>query len=278
VGCIRQSMPRLSHGQQRVVELFLTRCDEAVFFTSAQVARAIGVSEATVVRTAYALGFGGYPDLRTAFRSYFVERMSTVTRVRLTARPHRQPSDIIDELLSTELGNLDATRRRLDHKAMSRAAELVARARTVYIVGLRSGFALAWLLYSTLRLIRVSPRLVTPGVSDVSEQLEDVGALDVVIGLTFERYTRATVDLWRACLAKGAVGIAITDKPTSPLAEGAEVVLEAQTRLSSFVESFVAPTALINALLTLIAARRGRRALRALADREADWQRHGTYV
>lgn len=275
---IRRLTPALSGGQRQVVELFLTRCDEAVFFTSAQVAAATGVSEATVVRTAHALGFDGYPALRTAFRTYFVERMSTVTRVKLTASPRRRESEIIDELLGAELANLEATRRRLDHKAVGRAAELVASARQVYVVGLRSGYGLAWLLYFSLRLVRGDARLLTPGVADVPEQLEGVGRGDVVIGLTFERYTRATVELFRACLAKGATGIAITDKPTSPLADGATVVLEAQTWLSSFVDSFVAPTAVINVLLTLVAARRRRRALRALDDREADWQRHRTYL
>jgi len=275
---IRRLSPALSRGQRKVVEFFLNRCDEAVFCTSAQVAAATGVSEATVVRTAHALGFDGYPAFRTAFRSYFVERLSTVTRVKLTVTPRRGMSELVDELLGAELANLETTRRRLDHKAMGRAAELVASARCVYVVGLRSAYGLAWLLYFSLGLIRGHARLITPGMADVPEQLEGVGRGDVVVGLTFERYTRATVELFRSCLAKGAVGIAITDKPTSPLAEGAAVVLEAQTRLSSFVDSFVAPTALINVLLTLVAARRRRHALRALADREADWRRHGTYL
>jgi DNA-binding MurR/RpiR family transcriptional regulator len=275
---IRRLSPALSSGQRKVVDFFLSRCDEAVFSTSARVAASTGVSEATVVRTAHALGFDGYPALRTALQSYFVARMSTVTRVKLTAGRRRGESEIIDELLGAELANLEATRRRLDHKAMGRAAELVASARRVYVVGLRSGYSLAWLLYFSLRLVRGNARLLTPGMADVPEQLEGVGRGDVVIGLTFERYTRATVELFRACLAKGATGVAITDKATSPLAEGAAVVLEAQTRLSSFVDSFVAPTALINVLLTLIAARRRRRALRALADREEDWRRHRTYL
>jgi DNA-binding MurR/RpiR family transcriptional regulator len=105
-----------------------------------------------------------------------------------------------------------------------------------------------------------------------------VGPEDVVVGITFERYTRATVELFRGCLAKGARGIALTDKPTSPLAEGAAVVLEAQTRLSSFIDSWVGPTALINVLVTLVAAKRRRKVLRTLADHEDEWRRHRTYL
>src|SRR5688572_19373172 len=85
IDIVRRQSAKLSGGQRKVVELFVSQCDRAVFLTSLQVAQEAGVSEATVVRTARALGFTGYPQFRTAFRSYFVERMSTVTRVRLTA-------------------------------------------------------------------------------------------------------------------------------------------------------------------------------------------------
>jgi DNA-binding MurR/RpiR family transcriptional regulator len=253
-------------------------CDRAVFLTSTQMAREVSVSEATVVRTARALGFSGYPEFRTAFRTYFVERMSTVTRVRLTAAPRRTESYIIDEVIRTDLTNLEATRVRLDHKALGQAAEMIGGARHVYVIGMRSAHALAWLLHFSLTLILANSRVVTLGAADVSEQLGRVGPEDVVVGITFERYTRATVELFRGCLAKGARGIALTDKPTSPLAEGAAVVLEAQTRLSSFIDSWVGPTALINVLVTLVAAKRRRKVLRTLADHEDEWRRHRTYL
>ena len=111
---IRRVSPALPRGQQKVVDFFLSHCDQAVFFTSTRVARAISVSEATVVRTARALGFSGYPAFRAAFQTYFVDRMSTVTRVRLTTAGARKEPDIIDEVLSTDLRNLEATRAKLD--------------------------------------------------------------------------------------------------------------------------------------------------------------------
>ncbi len=278
IDVVRRQSTKLSAGQRKVVELFVSHCDRAVFLTSLQVAQEAGVSEATVVRTARALGFRGYPQFRTAFRSYFVERMSTVTRVRLAAAPRRSVGDIIDVVMESDRKNLEATRMRLDDKALARAAEMIGSARTVYILGMRSAYGLAWLLHFSLRLIRVPAQIVTLGASDVTEQMEAVGEGDVVFGMTFERYTRATVELFAACVAKGARGIALTDKPTSPLAASADVVLEAPTRLGSFIDSFVAPTAIINVLLTLVAAKRRRKVLRALEQREHDWRRSRTYL
>lgn len=275
---IRRLSPTLSDGQRKVLDFFLRQPDEAVFFTSIQVARATAVSEATVSRTARAVGFDGYPEFKSAFQAYFLQRMSTVARVKLTAKPNRKESEIIDELLEAELANLKATHQALDHDAIGRAAALLGEAQQVYVIGLRSGYGMAWLLDFSLNLMGGRSRLVTPGFGNIPEQLEQVRPGDVVFGIGFERYTRATVELFRACLAKGARGIALTDKATSPLVEGADVVLEAQTRLSSFVESFVAPTAVIDTLLTLVATRHRRRVLKALAVREADWLRHGTYM
>jgi DNA-binding MurR/RpiR family transcriptional regulator len=273
---IRRRAPTLSRGQRKVVDFFMGRCEHAVFLTSLGVAREVAVSEATVVRTARALGFRGYPQFRQAFRTYFLQRMSTVARVRLTAR--RKDTDIVASVLDTETSNLEATRLRLDPKTLARAVDLIGGARAVYVVGMRSAYSLAWLLHFSLTLILANSRVVTLGAADVSEQLGRVGPEDVVVGITFERYTRATVELFRGCLAKGARGIALTDKPTSPLAEGAAVVLEAQTRLSSFIDSWVAPTALINVLVTLVAAKRRRKVLRTLADHEDEWRRHRTYL
>jgi 2-methylcitrate dehydratase PrpD len=49
-----------------------------VFLSSRQVAEELSISEATVVRTARALGFDGYPELRTALRSYLLARKPAV--------------------------------------------------------------------------------------------------------------------------------------------------------------------------------------------------------
>jgi DNA-binding MurR/RpiR family transcriptional regulator len=275
---IRRHSPKLSRGQRKVVDLFVGRSEQAVFLTSLSVARAVGVSEATVVRTARALGFGGYPQFREAFRTNFLQRMSTVARVRLSARARHKETDIAAAVLETEFSNLEATRQRLDPKALARAVDLIIGARAVYVVGMRSAYSLAWLLHFSLMLIRARSHLLTLGVGDAPERLEGIDTRDVVVGISFERYASATVTLFRACLEQGARGIALTDKPTSPLADGADVVLEAQNRLSSFIDSYVAPTAVIDVLVTLVAAKRRRTVLRALADREETWRRHRTYL
>jgi DNA-binding MurR/RpiR family transcriptional regulator len=275
---IRRLSPTLSSGQRKVVDFFVGRCEHAVFLTSLGVAREVAVSEATVVRTARALGFRGYPQFRHAFRTYFLQRMSTVARVRLAAPPRKKDTDIVAAVLDTEVSNLETTRLRLDPKTVARAVDLIVGARAVYVVGMRSAYSLAWLLHFSLTVIRARSHLLTLGVGEVPERLEGIDARDVVVGISFERYATATIDVFRACLAHGARGIALTDKATSPLADGAAVVLEASNRLSSFIDSYVAPTAVIDVLVTLVAVKRRRTVLRALADREETWRRHRTYL
>src|SRR6185369_11910293 len=99
---IRRYSPKLSRGQRKVVDFFTGRSEQAVFLTSLKVAREVGVSEATVVRTARALGFSGYPQFREAFRSNFLQRISTLTRVRFSASASWKETDIDPAVLETE--------------------------------------------------------------------------------------------------------------------------------------------------------------------------------
>ena len=274
---IRRYSPKLSRGQRKVVAFFTERSEQAVFLTSLKMAREVGVSEATVVRTARALGFSGYPQFREAFRSNFLQRMSTVTRVRLSAPARRKGTDIAAAVLETEFSNLEATRLRLDSKALGRAVELIINARTVYVVGMRSAYSLAWLLHFSLTLIRARSHLLTLGVGEIPELLEGINGRDVVVGIAssatpVRRSVSSAPVLTRAPgdrahrQADVAAGRWCGRAPRG--AESAVVVHRLVCR----------STALIDVLVTLVAAKRRRTVLRALTDREDTWRRHRTYL
>ena len=97
--------------------------------------------------------------------------------------------------LETEFNNLEATRLRLDPKALGRAVELIINARTVYVVGMRSAYSLAWLLHFSLTLIRARSHLLILGVGEIPERLEGINGRDVVVGISFERYASATATM-----------------------------------------------------------------------------------
>lgn len=268
----------LSPVHRRIVDFLLSHPGDAVFYTTTALARELGVSEASVVRLCRTLGFPGFRAFQAAFRDYAREPLSRVSRVRLmpAGRPDAL-ARLIDEVMANDIANLQATRRSLDHALLLDAADRLWRARRVYVLGMRSAHSLAVFLHFALRLLGRDSRLMTPGIGDLPEQLVEVDHRDVAVGISFERYAKVSVDVFEACVARGATGIAITDKATSPLARTAAVVLTSQTRYLTFIDSYVAPFSLANAILTVLAARRRPDAMKSLARMEQAWREMHTY-
>jgi DNA-binding MurR/RpiR family transcriptional regulator len=274
---IQTVQPRLPPVQRRILDAFLSRPHEAVFFNTTAIARELRVSEASVVRLCHTLGFEGFREFQTAFRHYASEPHSRASRVRLMARRRGSLTQLVDDVMNNDINNLQATHRSIDHGLILKVAETLWRARTVHIVGMRSAHSLAVFLHFGLRLLGRSSRLLTPGIGDLPEQLVQVDRRDVAVGISFERYAKVSIDLFAACVARGATGIGITDKPTSPLAQHAELVLMCETRYLTFIDSYVAPFSLANAILTVLAVQRRRSATRSLARIEKAWQQMDTY-
>lgn len=274
---VRERADALSPAQRRIVDFFLTRPREAVYATTTALARELEVSEASVVRCGRALGFKGFRDFQQAFRDYSQEPLTHVSRIERVAGKRRPLARLIDDVMVNDIGNLRATHQALDHGLILEVAEALWRARRVYVIAVRSAQAVAVFTHFALRLLGRDSRLITPGIGDVPEQLVEVDRRDVALAISFERYARATVDLFDACLARGATGIAMTDKPTSPLAARARLILMCRTSYLTFVDSYVAPLSLANAILTVLAVRHRAAATRALGRMERMWLAMKTY-
>jgi DNA-binding MurR/RpiR family transcriptional regulator len=200
-----------------------------------------------------------------------------VSRIELQAGQRRPLARLIDDVMINDTNNLRATHQALDHGLIVEVAETLWRARRVWVVGVRSAHSVAVFMHFALRLLGRDSRLVTPGIGDVPEQLVEVERRDVVLGISFERYARATVNLFEACLDRGATGVAITDKATSPMAARAKLILMCQTSYLTFVDSYVAPLSLANAILTVLAVRHRGATTRSLARMERMWLAMDTY-
>ena len=268
----------LSPVHKRILDFCLSQPDEAVFLTTTALAEELHASPASVVRTCRALGFDGFRDFQTTFRRYVRESSSRASRVRSTARRGRSLAQLIDDVMLNDVTNLRATQQALDRDLLLQAAERLWRARRIYVLGVRSSHSLAVFLHFALRLLGRDARLTIPGLGDLPEQLMDVTRQDVAIGISFQRYARAIGELFEACVSRGATGIAITDKPTAPIAGHATLVLTCHTQYLTFVDSYVAPFSVANAILSVMAVKRKRAATRTLERLEAAWHRMDTYV
>jgi len=269
---------RLTPAQRRILQYIIEHYEEAIFLTASQLAQNVGVSEATVVRLAQALGFDGYPGMQRKFRQGLQDRLSTVTRLEHTVDHTRKTGDVVVKVLQEDIHNLSQTLRNLSLDIFERAVADLQSAKRVFVVGLRGAHAPALTLATYLRFLGKQAYLLVPGHGEMWDILQGLARSDLVVGISFPRYTQITLEVLQHARKKRARVGAITDSPLSPLARHAHWVLTATCQLDSYIESFTAATSLINALLTAMSIQDPGKTLRILRQREALWEEKGVYT
>ena len=273
---ISEEMSSYSKGQRAIAGYICENYDKAAFMTAGMLGREVGVSESTVVRFAYALGYKGYPQLQKHLQEIIKNKLTNVQRLNLMEGMSEE--DIIDSVLKMETSNLKATRQMIDADILRAVVDAITNARKIYVIGFRSSAPLAQFLVYYLSFIFEDPRLITQGMADIYSQLVHVGKDDVVIGLGFPRYSTQTVEGLRFAKERGAKVITITDNQLSPLYSIADHCILTKSNINSFVDSLVAPLSTINALIIMIGLRRKDDLLENFSVMEQVWREKNIYA
>lgn len=273
---LNQSGKRLSKGQRRIVEYIATHYDKAVFMTASQLGSHVGVSESTVVRFASAMGYEGYPHLQRAMQELVSHHLTPNQRVEMSEEII--PENAMDHVLRSDMQNLRTTLESTDHAIFEQMVECILSAKSVYVMGLRSAAPLAEFMCYYLNYIFPHVRLVSSGTTDVFDEIAKLESGDVLIGISFPRYSTRTLEAMRYAKRCGARVTAITDGPMSPLTEIADLSLMAHTDMASFVDSLAAPMSVINALLVALGLRRKEALREHFSKLEALWDTYEVYA
>ena len=273
---INQTGRRLSKGQKRIAEYIVNHYDKAAFMTASKLGDKVQVSESTVVRFAIALGYDGYPALQKALQEMIRNRLTAVQRVEMTG--DMSESAVLGTVFKADMQNIRQTIEDLDEANFSRTVDALCEAERVYVVGVRSSAPLAQFLGYYMNFIRDNVMVITSGISDVLEQVARVGEKDVVLGISFPRYSRRTIEAMNYAKGKGATVVSLTDTPLSPLGEASDFCLTARSDMASFVDSLVAPLSMINALIVAMSRRHREEVSEHFAQLESLWERNHVYV
>jgi len=253
---ISKETNHFSKGQRAICKYISENYDKAAFMTAGKLGRTVGVSESTVVRFATELGYDGYPGMRKAMQDMIRNRLTAVQRIEV-AMEHIDSSNLLDTVLSADMDKLHSTLEEVNKDEFNRAVDVILKAKTIYIVGMRSSTSLANFMGFYLNLLLDNVRLVhDTSVSEVYEQVFRISKDDVFIGISYPRYSSRTIKAMQFAKSTGATAIGITDGPSSPFVGLADVNLFAKSDMVSFVDSLVAPMSLINALIVAIGYQR----------------------
>ena len=266
----------LSKGHKRIAQYIEEHYDKAVFMTAASLGQECSVSESTVVRFAAALGYEGYPELREALASLVRQRLTSEQRFAI-ASSLRQ-SDVLSTVLHNDEQNIRKTVEALSQKDFDEAVERLLGARRIYVMGLRSAAPLAQFMYHYLHQIMDEVVLVQNTTGDVFEEIARITEKDVLLGMSFPRYSARTLECMRFARQNGAQVIGLTDGEMSPVKDVADVCLCACTDMASFVDSLAAPMSVINALIVSVGLHRREELAQHFKRLEGIWNAHSVYI
>ena len=274
---IRELHPTFSKGQKKIAYAILHDCDKIAYLTAAKLGQMIGVSESTVVRFANELGYSGYSGFQKAIQELLHAKLTPNQRIEITKQRIGQ-GDILENVADSDVSKIRSTFARLDRDAFFGACNSILSAKRIFIMGARSTGALALILKYNLSLVFDNVTLVDPkSTEEVFEQIFSINENDLFIAFSFPRYSSKMVSAVRFAKKCKASIIVFTDSKNSPLAEHATYLLTAQSDMASFMDSYVAPMSLINAIIVEITSRREGR-IRDRFDRlEKIWDEFHVY-
>ncbi len=275
---INESYSRMSKGKKNIATYICDHYEQAVFMTAAELGKIVGISESTVVRFAMSLGYEGYPEFQKALASWVGDKFGSVEKV---GRRFGKSSEgeILQAILTSDISNIQHTINNIDVAAFKTAVDIILKARTVYIVGLRSCEPLADFLHFYLNMIRGNNVLIrTTSVSEMFEQMIRIGDRDCIIGISFPRYSMRTLKCMEFANDRNAKVITITDSVHSPMNLYSSCNILAKSEMASIVDSLVAPLSVINALVVALCMRRPNEVQADLKMLEETWNNYQVYL
>lgn len=267
----------LTPSQKRLLNYILANDEEAVFLTIQELSERVDVSVATVVRLAKALGYEGFPEFQQELRLLFRDKLTTVSRLQKAAQGRINEENVLVKVLQQDIANITETMNQVSSDDFRKFVDAINLADRVAIIGLRSANSLAIFMGVALEFLQRDVWIVRPGIGDMWDRLFRLRTGDVVVGISFSRYTRETVQVLEYAKSRHIRTLAITDSLLSPLAQHADVVLTARCKMDSFVESFTAPLSLINAIVTAVGLCSKDPSLKALRRLEELWRSRNIY-
>nr|WP_255474906.1 MurR/RpiR family transcriptional regulator [Pusillimonas sp. ANT_WB101] len=278
-GRISSTMSTLSASHRRMADYVLAHPFKVAMMTIDEFAQECQVSIATANRFARALGLPGYAQFRAELARGFEENLKPVERLRLERGKAASAADIFAASIYEDQRNSELTRMSLSAEQCERAVQAVLDAKRVFIIGFGSSGFLAGLLQRGLSLhCAMVESLAGPGgVSHAARELSRIGSDDLVIAIAFPRYLADTITLVRAAKSKGVAVLAITDKPSSPLAPLADICLYAHSQRQLLSNSETAVLGMIEALSAAVAHKSSHSVTAAalLTESVMPWLIHG---
>jgi DNA-binding MurR/RpiR family transcriptional regulator len=243
-----EARSRLGPHRQQLIRAIVDHCEETSFLSSRELAKRYDVDAATVVRTVQALGYERFADFAGDLRQHLMTRITPYTVLKAATRERRSVADHVEHGLDKALDNLNLLRSNLDPNQVVELARLIHRSRRVLVVGVDFAASLAYYFAYGLVTLGFDAEAPVGSEGTLQHKIKVLTPKDLLIGISFGQCIRVTVEAVRRASKQGVITFGITDSDTTPIARYSQKHLIARVVSPSFLNSYVAPMALINAI------------------------------
>ena len=189
---IEKEVPGMSKGHKAIGNFILASYDKAAYMTAAKLGEEVGVSESTVVRFTTELGFEGYPEFQKALQEDLKSKLTSVQRLGLTEK-FGNDAEAFRSVVNQDIANLRDSLNSVDEKEFGKAVNAILGARKIYIMGIRASAPLSEFMHFYMTLLFDDVVLVrSTCTNELFEQIMPIGKGDVMIGISFPRYSART--------------------------------------------------------------------------------------
>ncbi len=259
-----RSQGNLNASRKKLLRMILENPQDTFFLSSRELAKRCKVDAATIVRTIQVLGYGKFAEFAADLRAHFITRITPYTLLKAASREKRTLNDRIRNSLELDLRNLQSLQSTLDPERIIALSKVVKRARRILVIGIDLAATLSWHLSYGLMSLGFAAEGPVGGTGNIQKRVRSLTSKDLLIAISFKQGLRETVEAALRAKKQGVPTFGITDGMDSPIARICDSVSLAPVTSVSFDNSYVAPMAVLGAILVACAHTRTSRTLALL--------------
>lgn len=261
-----------------ILDYILRNKKTICFLTSKEIADNLNVSPSSVIRLSKKLGFENFSIFKKALQNEVAELNSTpeIPLEKIEQIDKLSEVDLINAFRQNVLKNISTDIANKENKKFLETAELVSKAKRVFIVGYRACTGLASIFGVMLSCIRGNVYVLGNNMSAV-DQLIDLDSNDIMIAISFSRYSNNTKFAVQMARDAGAKIISFTDYYTSPIAQGVDKVIINSVENFSFYNSYVSALMNIETIVALVSRKNITANKKRLMKMEKYLEKNGEY-
>jgi DNA-binding MurR/RpiR family transcriptional regulator len=240
-----------THTQKHLTNYLLSNINDVAFLTADEIAEKVNTTPSSVVRFAKQIGYRGYPELQKDLQNLIIDKISVVEELETYKKFDSSKAETAIKLsLKKDLSNINNLIKEINENSIIEFVNIIISSRKKYIIANRSGLSLGHFFFFQLKKMIFDVFLLSNYDDGVFDVLRELAPEDVILAISFPRFTKLTINFAQYAKKGGVKLISITDKKTSPLYKISDVCLFCPYESSAFFNSNVASMALINAILS----------------------------